>query len=273
MRAHLRRLTILAASLSVLDALGQATAKADLHTSPIPGSQIAAPFYIHDHEVALYTLLLFLATLVVAAIALFQEHIKRYFFHAKLVISTSTSPPTCVMVPTCYKDSTREAWGDGLYLGLWVKNEGNEPAHDVEVFGNELRRLRMDNTWEVVSLFPPMNLLWANLGMPALDVSPGARRRLDVGSIIDPSRRADLGLDADHLEKGRTALRLATIVTPNHKGNIVTYGDYELDVEVSARNFHATRHTLSIRLSGTWYPNEEQMLSDGVAISVKAGTR
>lgn len=92
-------------------------------------------------------------TIVIAAVAVFQETIRRWFYRPQFQVSIRTEPPDCVAVPFTQPDGTFVA--HSVYLRLWVENTGNATAKSAEVYAKELRRERVDGTWERVSAFPP----------------------------------------------------------------------------------------------------------------------
>ncbi len=61
-------------------------------------------------------------TLVVAAVAVFQETIRAWFYRPSFRVSAKTEPPDCVWVPFTQLDGTMVC--DSVYLRLWVKNGG-----------------------------------------------------------------------------------------------------------------------------------------------------
>src|SRR5450755_1028384 len=104
-----------------------------------------------------------IGTLVLAAVAVFQDTIRSWFYRPSLCVSIKTAPPDCVSVPFTNKDSG-EFIADCIYMRLRIENTGNATAKNCEVYAQELRRQRADGAWERVSAFPPMNLKWANIG-------------------------------------------------------------------------------------------------------------
>jgi hypothetical protein len=83
-------------------------------------------------------------TLVLAAVAVFQDTIRGWFYRPILRTSIKTEPPDCIAVPFA-QDGTFVA--DSVYLRLWVENVGNATARNVEVFAQALRRKRADGAW------------------------------------------------------------------------------------------------------------------------------
>lgn len=208
-------------------------------------------------------------TLVVAAVAVFQETIRAWFYHPAFQVSARTEPPDCVAVPFTAPDGTFVA--NSVYLRLWVKNVGNATAKDVEVYARELRRQRADGAWERVAPFPPMNLRWANVGVIYFpSIAPDMGKHCDLGHIVDPSQRQRLREDNPRLQlnENQTSLAFDLMVAPNHRGHIIGPGEYRLDILVAAENARPLARTVSISLRGTWDPDETRMLRDGVGIGV-----
>ncbi len=186
--------------------------------------------------------LIVLGTLVLAAVAVFQETIRGWFYRPRFRISIKTAPPDCVAVPFTTTDGTIVA--DSIYLRVWVENIGNATARNLEVYAKELSRKRADETWERASAFPPMNLKWANLG-----------------KIYAPR----LGLTNQ-----QPSLAFDLMVAPAHRGHIIGPGEYQLDILVAAENARPTARTIALSLRGIWDADETRMLRDGIGASIAA---
>ena len=178
-------------------------------------------------------------TLVVAAVAVFQETVRGWFYHPTFEVSAKTEPPDCVAVPFTAPDGTLVA--NSVYLRLWVKNVGSTTARNVEVYAKELRRQRADGTWERVAPFPPMNLRWANVGSIYFpSIAPEMGKHCDLGHIVDPPQR--------HTLSALASTGLTSSWPP--------------------RNARPLGRTVSISVRGAWDPDETRMLRDGVGIGV-----
>jgi hypothetical protein len=211
-------------------------------------------------------------TLVLAAVAVFQQTIRGWFYQPCLHTSIKTEPPDCVAVPFTTTDGTFVA--DSIYLRLWIENAGNVTAKNVEVYAKELRRKRAEGTWERVASFPPMNLKWANYGQICFpSIAPEMGKHCDLGHIVDPAHRQKSHEDVPRLNltDQQTSLAFDLMVAPNHRGHIIGPGEYQLDILVAADNAHPIRRTIMISLKGTWDSDETRMLRDGVGLSI-AGT-
>ena len=214
-------------------------------------------------------------TLVLAAVAVFQETIRGWFYRPKLNVSTETAPPHCVYVPMSDKRDGRFV-AHCFYLRVWIENIGNASAQIVEVYAQELRRRRAEGTWERVVASPPMNLKWTNLSpQPLLATIPrGLGRHCDLAHIVDPAQREHEVLKHDfspalNLAPGVPSLTFDLTVSPNHRGNIVGPGEYELDIIVAAANTKPSRFVVTLKLQPHWDSDEKVMLRDHIAISVR----
>lgn len=208
-------------------------------------------------------------TLVLAAVAVFQDTIRGWFYHPAFQVSVKTEPPDCVAVPFTAPNGAFVA--NSVYLRLWIKNVGNATAKDVEVYAKELRRQRADGTWELVAAFPPMNLRWANVGTIYFpSIAPEMGKHCDLGHIVDPQQRHLLHEDNPRLAltNQQTSLAFDLMVAPNHRGHIIGPGEYRLDILVAAENARPIPRAVSISLRGTWDADETRMLRDGVGVTV-----
>jgi len=208
-------------------------------------------------------------TLILAAVAVFQQTIRGWFYRPKFQVSIRSEPPDCHAVPFTKSDGTFVA--DSIYLRIWVKNVGNATARNAEVYAEDLRRQRADGTWERVVEFPPMNLKWANIGKMYFPIiAPEMGKHCDLGHIADPSRRQLLAEDSPrlHLSDQQASLAFDLIIAPNHKGHIIGPGEYRLKILVAAENIRPIRKTVAISLRGLWDANEARMLRDGVGVNI-----
>jgi len=216
-------------------------------------------------------LLVAFGTLVVAAVAVFQETIRAWFYQPCFSVSVKTEPPDCVWAP--FKQPNGTLVCDSVYLRLWIENKGNATARNVEVYAKGLRRRRADNTWERVAAFPPMNLKWANLlgGQIYFPIiSPEMGKHCDVAHVADAANRAALGeTPPAPYPTNRTAMAFDLMVAPDHRGHIVGLGEYELEVLVAAENARPLRKLVKLGLTGDWHADEQRMLRDGFGIAVE----
>jgi hypothetical protein len=209
-----------------------------------------------------------LGTLILAAVAVFQETIRGWFYRPKFQVSIKGGPPDCHAVPIT---SNGTFVANSIYLRIWIKNIGNATARNAEVYAEDLQRQRADGTWERVVEFPPMNLKWANIGKIYFPViAPKMGKHCDIGHIVDPSRRHLLFEDSPklNLNNQQASLAFDLIIAPNHKGHIIGPGEYRLKILVAAENIRPIRKIIAISLRGHWDADETRMLRDGVGLSI-----
>jgi len=221
---------------------------------------------------AITAVLLAAGTLVLAAVAIFQDAIRNRVYHPTLEASIQTLPPDCIAIPFAKSDGTEVA--DSLYLRLWIKNVGRAPARNVEVYANELLRKRADDAWERVAEFPPMNLKWSNVGQVYWPlIAPEMGKHCDLGHIVDPMHRRELHEENPRLSptNQQTSLAFDLMASPNNKRNIIGPGDYRLRILIAAENAHPIRRTVNVSLRGVWDADETRMLRDGVGVTIVPG--
>lgn len=255
---QVNRITI--ASIVVAIAVASLSAQSQPAASEIPAGAI--------NWTAVANWLMVIGTLVVAAVAIFQETIRGWFYHPAFRVSVKTAPPDCVAVPFY---SNGALISNAVYIRLWVENAGNATARNVEVYAHELRRRRADGQFERVAAFPPMNLKWSNVGSIYFpSIAPEMGKHCDVGHITDPVHRQILHEDAPALglTVQQSSLAFDLMVAPNHRGHIVGPGEYQLDVLIAADNVRPKKGLVAINLRGPWYADETTMLRDGVGVTV-----
>jgi hypothetical protein len=208
--------------------------------------------------------------LLLAAVAIWQDSFRGWFFHPTLEASIRSEPPDSISIP--FTRLNGEFVSNAFFFRILVKNTGNLPAKNVEVYASELlRQRRADNTWEIVKEFPPMNLPWTSVGRVFPSITPNASRYCDLGHIADPAHRRELNEEnaSLHLTDQQTALVFSVIAPPNNKGHIVGPGNYRLEIQITADNAqHPLDTTVSINVTGNWYADEATMFRDGVSVTI-----
>ncbi len=212
-----------------------------------------------------------IGTLVLAAVAVFQETIRGWFYRARFRFSIKTEPPDCVKVPFTKKEDGSFI-ADSFCINLWIENAGNATARNAEVFAEELQRWREEGCWERVGTFPPMNLRWGHVGGMYVNIAPGTGKHCCIAHIVDPPRRNLLNEEVSelNLKPDQTALAFDVIVVPNHKGHIIGLGKYRLKILAAAENARLSRGTIEISLPGQWYADETKMLRYGLGVKTVA---
>jgi hypothetical protein len=213
-------------------------------------------------------LLVALGTLILAGVAVFQDTIRGWLYRPQFKVSCRTGPPDCVAIAFTTADGQFVA--DSIYLRILVENDGNATAQTAEVYAKELRVQCLDGTWEIVSSFPPMNLLWANLGQMYTRIVPGMAKHCDLGHIVDPSQRDAVSeyAPALGLTQAQASLAFDLVGRPNNRTHIIGPGVYELDIQIAAENARPIKKTVNLSIKGAWYSDAVRMLREGVGISI-----
>jgi hypothetical protein len=147
-----------------------------------------------------------IATVTLAVIAIFQEPVRRRFFRPKFKLSAKSAPAYCMKVPEDFASPGGTVKVPAVYLRIRVENNGNATALSIEIYVKALQRKRQtDKTGEPVESFPPMNLVWSDLGgmyMPRL--VPGMGKYCDVASTYDPKSVPQVRPSGDGLNPDQT---------------------------------------------------------------------
>ena len=206
-------------------------------------------------------------TILLAIVAVFQDKIRTWVTRPKLRAEISLTPPDC------HKSFIRDKDGrlvcDCFYFRLRVYNDGNVAANMVEVFVSFLKKKLEDGTFQNVSSFLPMNLIWSHIGkMYFPSISPKMYKHCDLGHIIAPNHRQLIPFERnDKIVKGNeTIFSFDQIVKPHNRGYLIGPGKYILEVVVAAENASPKVQQIEINHTGKWYAGEDEMLKDGIDI-------
>jgi hypothetical protein len=123
-------------------------------------------------------------------VALFQDSWRRWMRRPKLETTAQINSPDCVKIPFEQKDPITQqtmARADAYYLRVRIQNNGKEAARNVKVYARSLRVYR-NGAWTEIREFPPMNLIWSNLGRMYLPLLGPDKtfRHCDIAHIIKP---------------------------------------------------------------------------------------
>lgn len=198
------------------------------------------------------------ATLVLAAIAVYQQKIIRWLFRPKIGVSGSA-------LYTPWADGTGSIRGKVLYLHLRLPNSGEDAARDAEVSVEEVYEERPSPASGFVRVreaeFPKM-LVWSYLPdrttMPF--VHPETTKVIAFGHIHDATLRPPFEVPPEPpatTPPAATAavsptLALEVPAAPLNRSHVFAAGIYRMHVVVSASNMKALHATVDLELTGTW---------------------
>lgn len=212
-------------------------------------------------------------TLVLASVALLQDHIRSWIATPKLKISTQTAAPFCKKL--LFRHATDpEIKSDGYALRIAVKNStpclrAKSRAVAVEVFASKLMRKEQDGQFHPVQGFEPTNLIWSHSFEPFADISPDMERYCFIGRALRPQDRKSFpDFDKEDLPPDEVCLRIDTHIARHTKEHIIPPGTYQIECLIGASNTKAVEKNLEIRISGEWFENEVDMFDKGLSIEI-----
>lgn len=229
------------------------------------------------HHQAIATWLEAIGVTAAVAVALFQERIRRWAYHPALKVTASTDAPDFVQIEIDKYQGRLVNTAMSYYMRMFVANDGNDTARNVEVDAQGLRRRNNDASWERVKEFPPMNFVWSNSPPPEQSYVDRIFLRLlpaktakpcDIGHMIDPKKRADFGEASLSTKPGEASFTFELVRAPNNKGHIVGPGTYRLNIVVAAENSNPLERSVEITVPSSWSDDEDTMKKSGVAVRV-----
>lgn len=271
-RDVVRLAAVCAASISLLlVALYTCETLADGNQStPSPASVVASAACesLGSYLVAGFTFLL-------AVVAAFQSRIRARLWHPNLDVIRISGPPDSHKTRLTSRDPDGPS-ADCYYFLFRVENSGNYRAEQVEVFAASLSRIKADGSYEPVSSFLPMNLLWSWGAKPYLDaLSPEMYGHCNLGHIVDPAKRHHFrGEDPprrtvdEAIPDSKALLHLDVQFPSNTFCHLLQPGTYRLELRIASAATKPILRTIEINFTGEWYDDETRMLTDGIGIKI-----
>ena len=219
--------------------------------------------------IAVFTLLLVVATFSGAAVAVLQDWIRSFIWHPELDLKITPRPPDCHKIPMTWQTQQGIQQADCYYLRAQIDNTGKQAAELVEVFLGEVRQRTPNGRFERRQAFMPMNLVWAHFNTPFLHrLSPHLPKHCNVAHVLKPSERARVPGSEDNpdFDRKKTALSLDLVVSPNTLSHLLPPGTFRLKLVLGAANTKPKTKWVEIALTGQWFDDENQMLSEGLQV-------
>ena len=215
---------------------------------------------------AIFTCLLFAATMILAVVALFQDMFRQWLMRPKLDIAFNLRRPDCQMFPTPEEN----------FFSVRVKNSGRTTAERVEVVVSQLLVRRDDDSLELVDYYLPKNLIWSDDQDIYTHITPEMEKLCRLGTIVSPHERSErwsVALEVDprkDVPADKTVFDLG--FEPNPK-LWTTYhglcpGSYQLVLLIAAIDCPPVKRTLQLDLSGSWSSDESEMFTEGIDIQL-----
>lgn len=224
---------------------------------------LVIPYLFILDKITISELLTFMAIIPLAAIAIFQEQLKRKFFAPKLEIDFELGAPFCSKTPFYFyfqdqMGEKHEVSTEAFAFRFGVRNTGKSQAKLCEVILTELLEYK-DEEWINVEYFEQVHLKWDKGGPEKqyANINPSPIRTLCLighvykpvkGLPVDKSNKFDLsllyrrgGYQPEHLD-------------PNKK--------YRIKVTVVAENAPAVYQNFEIYWSGAWQDEPDDMFKE-----------
>jgi hypothetical protein len=202
--------------------------------------------------VGLGTLSLAGTTVVTAAVAAFQEPIRRFFSRAKLVMEIRLKPPDTTQI-----DGTDPRTGAFtvklLYVRIRVSHLRGRPAENVEIMVSNVWKQEAGGSWEVLQTFLPLTLAWSHVRTASIRVPAGLFRFCDLGRF-QPG------------DAGRAIFVFDTIVQPNPVAggvipNLLSPGVYRFELVLGGDNTNRVTTRWTLEFPADWSDDEATMLA------------
>src|SRR5258708_139782 len=123
-----------------------------------------------------------------------------------------------------------------------------------------------------------MNLVWshpkpapAGPEVFAEGISPGMGKHCDIGHIVDPSSKKDLGEHLDRVPDNVPVLALEVEFRSSTLSHLVPPGEYQLHLKIAASNCAPRAVMVHLVLKGEWFSDEMDMFEKSVGVTVTDG--
>ena len=203
-------------------------------------------------------LLGYLWAIPLAALALFQEELKKYLFAPELIMEFKLEEPFCLKCPAkVYEPPNTIIDTEAYYFRFKIKNIGKTQAKNCECFVESLREFR-NGKWEADKTFQPMNLAWSN-GRGGKDGLVNINSNsygvfcdlvhighLDIVVRKSPDLILDYGVPVPFSQIKRLSINTR----------------YQLDVVVYAENAELAKSTFEVFFSGKWKDGSKEMFNE-----------
>jgi hypothetical protein len=95
-------------------------------------------------------------------------------------------------------------------------------------------------------------------------------KHCDLGHIMNPDCRKELGEDLPDLAATNTVFALALEVCPSTLSHLLAPGIYHLELRIAAANCSPVTKILELTFTGNWFDDPHKMFRDGVGLRIVA---
>jgi len=192
--------------------------------------------------------------LVALLVALFQEHVRRFWFKPRFEVIASSFEPYCTK-KSFVKMGGAFAEHPHYCLKIGVTNGGNTEAKYAQVFAENLERQDGHGRFAPASAFTATRLIWSDYHQTVLDVLiPEMPAYCDVARVFCtdglPTSAVSLAISVKEATFGtRTVLSIAAC---SDWGQMFPPGNYRLTLKIGAANAKPIKKILKIKVTGNW---------------------
>jgi len=203
---------------------------------------------------AVGTLALASATVLLAAVAVFTEPLRRRFSRTHLTVEIRAVPPDMHQIEM-RNAVTGASAGLSVYARIRVTNIGPVAAENVEILASRVEQITGGVRADLAS-FLPLSLTWSHFQPPTSLVRVPA-------AVF---RHCDLGRFQPLPGDSRTVFVMSTIAQPNPVAggaipHVLEAGDYGLHLVVTGDNIEPLQRRFRLRFPSQWSDDEAAMLA------------
>ncbi len=225
----------------------------------------------------------FTAALVALFASMFGEWLKSLIFKPKLELLYEHNWPDAIKIPINWKrvnPPTEENSIQGTdmcyFFRFRVKNKGNRPANNIEVFVNKIEKQNADKSFKSYKAFIPLNLGWSNteaqIYMPSIYAK--LEKHCDLGSILHPQQNEIFeliqyaeGVSPKAQILSNIIFTISFVIKPNTTESYrLTPGTYRIEIIAVASNSKQCKKTFELTFYDKWFNDPPEMLSQGIGI-------
>lgn len=202
----------------------------------------------------------FIVALVLGAVAIFQDWIRRLIWKPKLNVSIKLHSPDCQKIPVI--NLPRH---DIYFLRFRVENNGNYQSEDTEAIVIEVFKKEANGEYRELRNFLPLNLVWAHDNLVSMPkIQPKLFKYLNFGHI---EKSEVAGLNYFGITEGvNIVFKFAFAISPSHGSHILLPGDYNITIKFASNNVSPVTKKFNLVISDKWDDNEKEMLQNNISI-------
>ena len=202
----------------------------------------------------------FIVALMLGALAIFQDWIRRLIWKPKLNVSIRLCSPDCQKIP-----DINPPRHDIYYLRFRVENNGNYQSKDTEAIVIEVFKKEANGEYRELRNFLPLNLVWAHDNLVSMPkIQPKLFKHLNFG-YIEKSEFASLNYFGI-TEGVNIVFKFGFVIRPTHGSHILLPGDYNITIKFASNNLSPVTKKYNLVISDKWDDNEKEMLQNNISI-------